>query len=364
MQSQHNARLERERSAYYPKRRTYVKMPDMRSFLIIGQGIAGSLLAWHLSKAGHAVSIVDRGHKDSSSMVAAGLVNPITGQRLALTPRFDLFAQHAQESYTSISAELGDVFFVPKPILRVLRSAQEQERARQLIQHPDSSAYALRLDAPGTHKEALHDPFGSLVIAGGGHLRTRAFLEALKSYFTDKGMLICEGIDHSDIGLHQEYIDWKGRRFDAVICCEGFAAKDNPWFKDLPYNLAKGEILKATINSDRLPDAIICQQQWLLPDTNGIYWAGSSYDRDNINTQPTPEGEAAIFKGVRDFLRAEIRIIERYAGVRPVMIDQKPVVEMHPSIARVGIFNGFASKGILWAPYYARQFAQTLSQQP
>lgn len=336
-------------------------MPDMRSFLIIGQGIAGSLLAWHLSKAGHDVTIVDRDHKDSSSMVAAGLMNPITGQRLALTPRFELFAQHAHESYTAISAELGEAFFVPKPILRILRSTQEQERARQLIQASSSSAYALRLDPPGTHGQSLHDPFGSLVIAGGGHLRTKSFLQALKAYFTDKNMLICEGINHKDIHLHQDHIEWKSRRFEAVICCEGFVAKDNPWFKDLPYNLAKGEILKVTIDSDRLPDALLCQQQWLLPDTKNIYWAGSSYDRQNINTIPSSEGEEMIIKGIKDFLKAEIRLLERYAGVRPVMLDQKPVVGMHPSITRVGIFNGFASKGILWAPYYAQQFAQTLS---
>lgn len=336
-------------------------MPAMKRFLIIGQGIAGTLLAWYLSKAGCALTIVDRRHQDSSSMVAAGLVNPITGQRLALTPRFNEFASTAHETYRAISLELDNNFFVKKPIIRILRSRQEEGRARYLTTAPESSRYAVELKPPGAHTNALNDPFGSLIIQGGRHLRTKIFLNALKSYFLDKKMLIEADIKHSDIKIHQDYVEWNAERFDAVICCEGFAAKDNPWFAHLPYNLAKGEIMKVAIDNRTLPDALLCQQQWLLPDEDGNYWAGSTYDRAHINIAPTPEGENTILEGVRNFLKAEIRVLERYAGIRPVMLDQQPVIGMHPSLARVGIFNGFASKGILWAPHYAKNFAQILS---
>ena len=57
-----------------------------KKILIVGQGIAGSVLGWHLIKAGHAVLIVDRNHHESSSIISAGIINPITGQRLAVLP--------------------------------------------------------------------------------------------------------------------------------------------------------------------------------------------------------------------------------------------------------------------------------------
>ena len=49
-------------------------------FIVVGQGIAGTLMAWNLHLAGKKVLIIDDHHSGSSSLVAAGIVNPITGK--------------------------------------------------------------------------------------------------------------------------------------------------------------------------------------------------------------------------------------------------------------------------------------------
>jgi len=321
--------------------------PPLKFYLIVGQGIAGSILAWSLMKAGHRVIIVDEDHRESSSMISAGIVNPITGQRLAVTPQFDLFFAYANKTYSEISAELGRKFFVPKPIIRVLRSQDELERSRGI------TSYVTAVHPPGHYGAGLIDPFGSLAISQGGYFQTQLLLTALKKYFTDKAMLISEHFLYDDLLLSEEEVKWRSQVFDAVIFCEGFAARQNPWFKNLPYNFVKGELLKISFDSPSLPDAILCQQQWCIPALDGTYLAGSTYDRDHIDTVVTAEGQAAILKGLNDFIPAKARVLERYAGVRPVMLNQKPVVGMHPSIPRLGIFNGFGSKGFLWVPYYA-----------
>lgn len=48
--------------------------------LIIGQGIAGSCLAWELKRRGADFTIADRPIAETASRVAAGLVNPLTGR--------------------------------------------------------------------------------------------------------------------------------------------------------------------------------------------------------------------------------------------------------------------------------------------
>ena len=58
-------------------------------FLIVGQGLAGTALAWELIWRGRDVLVVDAGEAVTSSKIAAGLVTPITGQRLALGWRVD-----------------------------------------------------------------------------------------------------------------------------------------------------------------------------------------------------------------------------------------------------------------------------------
>lgn len=52
--------------------------------LIIGQGLAGTALAWQLCQQGVPFILVDEHLPDSSSKVAAGLITPITGMRLNL----------------------------------------------------------------------------------------------------------------------------------------------------------------------------------------------------------------------------------------------------------------------------------------
>ena len=49
--------------------------------IIVGQGLAGSLLAFALHQRGQQVMLLDDGVVNASQ-VAAGLINPVTGQRL------------------------------------------------------------------------------------------------------------------------------------------------------------------------------------------------------------------------------------------------------------------------------------------
>ncbi|MBL8012371.1 MAG: FAD-binding oxidoreductase [Candidatus Omnitrophica bacterium] len=326
-----------------------------QKILIVGQGIAGSVLAWHLLKAGHSITVADDNHRESSTIISAGIINPITGQRLAVLPQFDLFFKSALATYDQMSADLGIELFVPKPIIRVLRSREEFERARYLQNLTSAQPYISGLHEPGYYGNGLIDPFGTLTIAQGGYLQTYRLLTALKRYLIDRQILVEEELRYDDLIIKEHGVSWKNQLFGAVIFCEGFKAKGNPWFKDLPYNFAKGEILRIAFDAAALPDAILCQQQWCLPQDDASYLAGSTYDRENINTQTTDEGQKTILKGLNDFIPSTVRVLNAWAAVRPVMLNPKPVMAFHPSNPRLAIFNGFASKGILWAPYYANQ---------
>ena len=71
-------------------------------FLIVGQGLAGSLLAQELLRRGRTVHVVDDHWKSSASQVAAGLMTPLTGRRFTLTKDYpELFAA-AKERLTEL----------------------------------------------------------------------------------------------------------------------------------------------------------------------------------------------------------------------------------------------------------------------
>ena len=50
-------------------------------FLIIGQGISGTWLSYFLEKAGKSFIVIDNADPLSSSRLAAGVINPVTGRR-------------------------------------------------------------------------------------------------------------------------------------------------------------------------------------------------------------------------------------------------------------------------------------------
>jgi glycine/D-amino acid oxidase-like deaminating enzyme len=74
--------------------------------LIIGCGLAGSAIAWQAHRRGMSIAIADRNERQSCSMVAAGLVTPITGSRAAASWEWDLFYSEASQFYPWIEDQV------------------------------------------------------------------------------------------------------------------------------------------------------------------------------------------------------------------------------------------------------------------
>ena len=86
-------------------------------FLIIGQGLAGSLLAWELIQRDCKVVIIDNG-KENASLVAAGLINPITGMRFVKSTDIDTLLPIAKQCYSQLADVFQQTFYIEKPMLR------------------------------------------------------------------------------------------------------------------------------------------------------------------------------------------------------------------------------------------------------
>ncbi len=95
----------------------------MKKILIVGQGIAGTLLARALERRNARVCIADGNLPGSSSPVAAGVINPVTGKRFVKSWRFDEFFPVAQAVYRSLEKELGIEIWSEQPVVRLLATA-------------------------------------------------------------------------------------------------------------------------------------------------------------------------------------------------------------------------------------------------
>ncbi len=75
--------------------------------LIVGQGLAGTLLAWELARAGQRVATIDTCTQGGASRAAGGLMNPLTGPRLAASPDLARRCEQARAHYEHLAAQLG-----------------------------------------------------------------------------------------------------------------------------------------------------------------------------------------------------------------------------------------------------------------
>ena len=72
------------------------------NYIIVGQGLAGTLLAYFLLQAGQRVLIIDENTEGGASAIAAGVINPVTGRRIVKSWRIDEFLPFAKNTYQSI----------------------------------------------------------------------------------------------------------------------------------------------------------------------------------------------------------------------------------------------------------------------
>ena len=109
-------------------------------YLIIGQGLAGSLLAWELINRNQRILIVDNG-AENASLIAAGLINPVTGMRLVKSAQVDQLLPSAIHYYQQLSQYFQQPFYIEKLMLRILRTEKELSTAQKRLLQPEYQSY-------------------------------------------------------------------------------------------------------------------------------------------------------------------------------------------------------------------------------
>ena len=332
-----------------------------RDYLIVGQGIAGSLVALNLMERGKSVLVVDDGHKHAASKVAAGLINPITGRRHALTWRFLEFWEFLQGDYARWTELLGHPFLMPKPLLRFFRNEEEQALFEKKWKAGDFEG--INVTYPGDLEPVPFCKYEgpSYGLSQTGYVKQGLFIDLARQYLESKSALQEDSWSEADFSRESGRVSWKGVSAKAVIFTQGYLASENTFFKELPFRHARGEILELS-GPDRHDAPVLNRGKWLLPTGNGSFKAGATYDLKNINQEVTNSGPEEILDEVQKMVEGEFKIQSASSGVRPALHDFKPVMGKHPWYPELVIFNGLGSKGSLQAPLLARELVEHLEE--
>lgn len=318
------------------------------SIIIIGQGLAGSLLAWTLMQQGVNVCIYSDG-KASASRVAAGLINPVTGQRFVLAEQTPQMLKYAQIFYQDIEKKLNIQCYFPLSMQRLFNSEKEQIHCHKRLKDIVYNGYLGASDMP----TELQAKYSGITQQHTAWLDTNILLDALSDYFEQQ-----QSIKHTLFANH-ESITSKQK----IIFCEGYKMMDNPLFSWLPMQAAHGEIITCK-SKETLPAYIINKSKWLLPHTSLTCRVGATYETGLSTPTLQESSQQTLLDFARHLFKTDkgFTVVDHQAGIRPATQDKQPFIGFHSKHNNIGIFNGFGSRGSLMIPHYAKALTDYISQ--
>ncbi len=323
-------------------------------YLIVGQGLAGTMLAFEMLERGIDFRIVASKTKSKASIVAAGMINPLVFKRLKKSWLADELLPEMETKYRGLEGILNASFYFTKKILKPL-SEQETTLWKEKKFLPGFDRFIEEIVATSPVPGIRTAPaFG--IVGGAGYLNLSVFLNHAKSFFMERELLLEEDFQfESSKGI-------KAGEFqaDKVVFCEGYHLSKNHLFDFVKMNPAKGEVL--LINSPGLSEEFILNKKvFVLPVGSQRFKVGSTYEWEDLSEKPTQKGKESIVERLEELIKVEYTIENHWAGVRPTVSDRRPVLGQHPEHENVFVFNGLGTKGVMLAPRFAREMCDFLT---
>ena len=329
-------------------------------YIIVGQGLAGTLLCWELQKKGADVLVIDNPNYTKASDVAAGLVNPVVFRRMTKSWLIDELYPQLLKTYQELENELGIRVFYPLPIKKVLgegeadfwkKKASENQLTEFINPNPGSKTYAF-----------VNSPFGIGEVEKSGRVDLKNLISTFREKLITANRLIEEKFHYGSIQFKKEELNYKNISTQKIIFCEGHQASQNPFFKFIRYRHTKGEVLRIKTKNYQ-SDFILNKAMFLMPEKDHYFRLGATYDWQELSNRITQKAKEELQEKLSKIFTDEYEIVDQQSGIRPTTHDRRPVIGLHPDKPQIGIFNGLGSKGTMLGPYFAKQFSLLLEEQ-
>ena len=319
--------------------------------IIVGQGIAGSLLAYELDSSNAKILVVDSGNKQNSSSVAAGIFNPIN---LNTLKKIEL----ADEMYNSLIhldhrlyKSFNTSYFSFMPVIRLLKSNIDSD-FKNLYPFINGIVKTTELIKFNNYKSAIE-------LNGLGFMHINQFLDDFRKYLNKIDSISHDLFEYDKLKIENDFVVWNHFKAKKIIFCEGTWSKENPWFPKNAFSFTKGQLL--IIQSNDMPQNMIIKDKiFILPIGNNLFKVGATYEREDISWKPSLKGKQWLLNQIDQTISCQYKIVEHHAGIRPNIRDRKPVIGYHPQFASLGFFNGMGSRGVLYSAYYSGLIAKSI----
>lgn len=367
-----------ERRRSFNGQPTREPLPDV---VIIGGGVIGCSITYHLSLAGSRALVLEREHLAAgASGVAAGMLAPQVEAPFD-DSFFALTLLGRDEHFPLAAALLDDVGLDVEcratGILRVaLDEAERVELQRRLRWQTARGLRAEWLEPAelGDQEPLLAGATGRS-LAGGlwlpdeGQVRSPRLVQALAAASVKRGARFAEGTwavgfdvgGDRILGVRTPSETW---HTETIVVAAGVWSADlaGAIGLALPVGPVKGQIV--TLRAlHRFPRQVIWSGEcYLVPKADGQVVLGATEEDGNYDRRPTLAGLARLSEAVLEFLPAVGQFVVEgtWAGLRPAAPDRYPIVGRAPGYDNLVLATAHFRNGVLLGPLTGRWVSQLI----
>ncbi|HET8859891.1 NAD(P)/FAD-dependent oxidoreductase [Marivirga sp.] len=327
-------------------------------FIVVGHGLASVAVVEHLRKCSATFVVFSHENPNSSSQVAAGLYNPVTGRKMKQTWLAEELFPYLEEFYGDLEKSLRTEFLHKKAIYRPFLSLEDQND--WIAKEHKNDFFIKSTFTNSNFSEFIGDNFGGILLKQSGFLDVKKMLTYHRQKLINDKQFVEEKVNYEELKIEKNQIRYKDFESEKIIFCDG-PLSQNPFFDWLPTAPVKGEILHITTEKPLPDDVIFNRGVFIVKNPNHDYYrVGATYEWKNLDYQPTEKAKHQLTDKLNDLLNVEYKIIDQVAGIRPASKDRRPLIGNHPEMKNVFIFNGLGTKGVSLAPYFAREFVDSI----
>ncbi|GGZ72661.1 NAD(P)/FAD-dependent oxidoreductase [Algibacter mikhailovii] len=321
-------------------------------YIVVGLGIAGISFCEQL-KANNRSFIVFDDASQKSSTVAGGLYNPVVLKRFTSVWKSEAQLDLALPMYANLEEELQVKLDYKIPVYRKFASLEEQNNWFSASDNPSLARFL----SPTIIKNSnpyIDAPFGFGEVLHTGRIDVRTMIEAYKLDLRKSGVLVEGSFTYETLQMESDKIQYKGFQACHIVFSEGFGVAKNSYFKDLPLNPAKGELL--VIYAPELNmEFVLKAGVFLIPLEDDRYIVGATYEWKELTNTVSDKAKNTLLDKLKKLIDCPFEVVNQLAGVRPTVKDRRPLVGRHDIHKHMYVLNGLGTRGVMIGPYVAKQ---------
>jgi tRNA 5-methylaminomethyl-2-thiouridine biosynthesis bifunctional protein len=346
-----------------------------RNAVVIGAGLAGTLVAERLASRGWSVALVDA--RDAAAPRRVGIVRPIVNLRDALNAQASRGAfLYAIDHFRALQRDGYHLVWEPCGVLQLAQDDEEAVRLAAIAAaHGYPPDFLDAVDAGRARSLAGRDvarggwwfPSGAVVavdsLAVASHARAGASVTRHFGRFV--ASIEREGRD-----------DWRALDRNGRVIAEAplvvianavDAARLVPSAR-LPLHAVRGQVTLLARDAARRLEIVVSGNGYVAPLPDGGHVVGATYQHDDFDTSVRAGDHRANLERAEALLPGfthgiEIAALQGATGFRATVPDRLPIYGA-TEVDGVLVATGLGSRGLLWAPLGAELLACELEREP